>query len=216
MIKKDYASYATEDELLFSLQLNELNIKYKEQIPFIIDKGFTKTNGKKYRDSIYTPDFIIEHNNITYIIEIKGWSMFDDPFKYRIAEKTFLKLGYKFYKLKISGSTKDGTYGFYDYSSGFKNSALTENNKIIKKVSKQFLYNKHINTLQITLKPLKRLKKYTYDDVYELTEVEYYKKHLDNSEMPNEFFDSYIKDNYYFIGKYKDISKLKFIKIDNQ
>ena len=93
--------YATEDELLFALQLEELGIKYLEQVSFVIDEGFVRTNGKKYRDSIYTPDFMFTVNNKTYIIEIKGWSMFDDPFKYRIAERTFLELGYVFHKLTI-------------------------------------------------------------------------------------------------------------------
>lgn len=219
--------YDGEDELLFAMQLEELNIKYDKQITFVIDKGFVRTNGKRYQDMKYTPDFMFKHNGNTYIVEIKGWSMFDKPIKYRLAEKLFVKLGYKYHKLKLNGSTADGTLGFYNYSSGTSTKKLVKKSSIKTKVLKQFIYEIGLldyNNKEIALIPLKRQKKHTYEDTYStktnkllskgvfsLAEESWYKTNLDDTEMTNKFFEEFIKENYYIIGRGKDETKWKYI-----
>lgn len=220
-------NYASEDEYLFAKQLQELGIPYQEQVPFVIDEGFVRSNGKKYQDSVYTPDFVFQFNNKTYVIEIKGWSLYDNPFKYRIAEKTFIKLGYEFHKLKLSGSTKDNTLGFYNYSSG-KSAKANKTTDGKRGLLRLFFYKSGIlqaNGGEMPLMPLKKADKSIYEDtyskktnkllkkgVYSLAEEEWYKEHLDDSEMTNEFLEEYIENNFIIIGKGKTIEKWKFIE----
>lgn len=233
-------NFSSEDEYLFAKQLQELGIPYKEQVPFVIDEGFVRSNGKRYQDSVYTPDFVFtiptecnimcsnkevdngfiyycmgEHAKPkTYVIEIKGWSLYDNPFKYRIAEKTFIKLGYEFHKLKLSGSTKDGTLGFYDYSSG-KSSRANKSTDGKRGLLRLFFYKNDIipaNGGEMPLRPLKREIKHDFKWVYHLAEEEWYKEHLDDSEITEEFLEDYITNNYIIIGKGKDETKWKYIK----
>lgn len=248
--------FASEDEYLFAKQLQELGIPYKEQVPFVIDEGFVRSNGKKYQDSVYTPDFVFtvptecnimcwnknnddsfvyycigEHAKPkVYVIEIKGWSLYDNPFKYRIAEKTFIKLGYEFHKLKLSGSTKDNTLGFYNYSSG-KSAKANKTTDGKRGLLRLFFYKSGIlqaNGGEMPLMPLKKADKSIYEDtyskktnkllkkgVYSLAEEEWYKEHLDDSEMTNEFLEEFIENNFIIIGKGKTIEKWKFIEKEN-
>lgn len=186
---KDFDSI---DEYLFAMQLEEIGIKYQSQVSFVIDEGFTATDGHTYRDSVYTPDFVFEFNNKTFVIEVKGFSLYDNPFKYRIADKHFKKLGYEYHKVKLSGSTKDSTKAFYPYSSGKRSKAVQKRSRK-ESLLRQWFYKMKMIALDYDLKPLRSPKTSEYEGV----------KHLS-------FED--IQQKYYIIGTGSSETKWKYIK----
>lgn len=107
---------SSPEELAFATLLTKHNLSFTHnEERFVIDKGFVG-NLKSYRDTTYTPDFIITIGERRLVIEIKGFKRGDNSLRFRLADRHFKALGWEFYVLEYKGSIRLGTKGFYDYS----------------------------------------------------------------------------------------------------